>query len=105
MQLANLPVTELKIDMEIVRQARTSLKARSIYFALADLGRRSGIAVTAEGVEHAGDVRLAQEAGVTCLQGYWVARKMPLPDLLALLPGLEMDSRVRAADGGGDPGI
>ena len=96
-QLVNLPVTELKVDMEIVRQARTSLKARSIYFALADLGRRTGISVTAEGVEHPEDVRLAQEAGVTCLQGYWVARKMPLPDLLALLPGLEMDCRARAA--------
>lgn len=97
-QFANLPVTEIKIDMEIVRQARTSAKARSIYGALTGLGRQAGIAVTAEGVESADDIRLARETQCSYLQGYWVARKMPLAKLLPLLPLLAPELRLRLAE-------
>jgi EAL domain-containing protein (putative c-di-GMP-specific phosphodiesterase class I)/ActR/RegA family two-component response regulator len=94
-QLANLPVTELKIDIEIVRLSRTWTKARDIYAALADLGRRLDLAVVAEGIETPQDVALARTHCVDFLQGYLISRKRPLAELMKLIPRLSSDTRQR----------
>lgn len=85
LQLANLPVTEIKIDLELVRQARTLDKARSIFATLAALGERLGVKVTAEGVETDADLRFVRQHPVDYLQGYLVSAKRPLEDLLTWL--------------------
>ncbi len=94
-QLANLPVTELKIDIEIVRSARTWTKARDIFAALAGLGRRLDLAVVAEGIETAQDVALARTHCVDFLQGYLISQKRPLSELMKLIPRLSSDTRQR----------
>ena len=94
-QLANLPVTELKIDIEIVRSARTWSKARDIFAALAGLGRRLNLAVVAEGIETTQDVALARAHCVDFLQGYLISHKRPLSELMKLLPRLSSDTRQR----------
>jgi EAL domain-containing protein (putative c-di-GMP-specific phosphodiesterase class I)/AmiR/NasT family two-component response regulator len=85
LQLANLPVTEIKIDLELVRQARTLDKARSIFATLAALGERLGVKVTAEGVETDADLRFVRQHPVDYLQGFLVSAKRPLGDLLTWL--------------------
>lgn len=85
LQFANLPVTEIKIDLEIVRQARTSEKARSIFATLATLGERVGVKVTAEGVETEADLHFVRQHPVDYLQGYLVSAKRPLEDLMEWL--------------------
>lgn len=94
-QLANLPVTELKIDMEIVRSARTWSKAREIFEALAGLGHRLGLLVVAEGIETAQDVALARAHCVDFLQGFLISRKRPLVELMQMLPTLATDTLCR----------
>lgn len=84
LQLANLPVTEIKIDLELVHEARQSHKARSIFGTVADLGRRLGVKVVAEGVESLDDLALARRHGVDYIQGHLVSRKRPLSELLAM---------------------
>lgn len=84
LQLANLPVTEIKIDLELLRQARQWDKARSIFASIVDLGHRLGIKVVAEGVESLEDLALARRYGVDYIQGHLVSRKRPLPELLAM---------------------
>lgn len=84
LQLSSLPVTEIKIDLELLRQARRWGKARSIFLTLADLGHRLGLKVVAEGVESLDDLMLARSASVDYIQGYIVSRKRPLSELLAL---------------------
>lgn len=84
LQLSALPVTEIKIDLELLRQARRWGKARSIFLTLADLGHRLGLTVVAEGVESLDDLTLARSASVDYIQGYIVSRKRPLSELLAL---------------------
>lgn len=84
-QLANLPVTEIKIDQELTRQARHWQKARGIFASLATLGRHIGTAVVAEGVETAEDLALARTHEVGCIQGYLVSKKRPLNELLGML--------------------
>lgn len=94
-QLANLPVTELKIDIEIVRAARTWSKARDIFAALAGLGRRLNLAVVAEGIETPQDVALARTHCVDFLQGYLISRKRSLPEMMKIIPRLSSDTRQR----------
>jgi EAL domain-containing protein (putative c-di-GMP-specific phosphodiesterase class I)/ActR/RegA family two-component response regulator len=88
LQLANLPVTEIKIDLEIVRQARSWEKARGIFASLADLGHRIGTKVVAEGVELPIDLELVRQHPVDYIQGYIVSGKLPVNELLLMLPGL-----------------
>lgn len=85
LQIANLPVTEIKIDMELLRDAREWGKARSIFQSLADLGHGLGLQVVAEGVETPEDLALVRKSSVDLVQGFIVARKMKADDLLALL--------------------
>ncbi|WP_341991019.1 EAL domain-containing response regulator [Azorhizobium sp. AG788] len=85
LQVANLPITEVKIDLEILAQARRWVKSRSIFGSIAELGRRLGLSVVAEGVETRDDLALVRSLPVDYVQGYLVSRKLLLPDLLAML--------------------
>lgn len=85
LQVANLPITEVKIDLEILAQARRWAKSRSIFGSIAELGRRLGLSVVAEGVETMEDLALVRSLPVTYVQGFLVSRKRLLPDLLSML--------------------
>ncbi|MFB9411060.1 putative bifunctional diguanylate cyclase/phosphodiesterase [Dactylosporangium matsuzakiense] len=68
--LTKLPVQEVKIDREFVAQMLDSPKAAAIVQTTVDLGRRIGLRVVAEGVEHPEQrIRLA-ELGCTAAQGF-----------------------------------
>lgn len=85
LQLARLPITELKIDRELLTQARSSDKARNIFALLVELGHRLELKVVAEGVETTTDLSFVKTEHVDLLQGYLISRKLPLAELLALL--------------------
>lgn len=85
LQIANLPVTEIKIDMELLRDARDWGKARSVFQSLADLGHGLDLHVVAEGVETPEDLALVRASAVDLVQGFIVARKMKADDLVAML--------------------
>jgi len=103
LQLANLPASEIKIDVEILRQARTWEKAREIFASLAALGHRLGVAVVAEGVEEEVDLALVREHNVDYVQGFLISPKRRLDEMLAL--GLEFkELRRRYCDGRGAAG-
>ncbi|MGX1309817.1 EAL domain-containing protein (putative c-di-GMP-specific phosphodiesterase class I)/ActR/RegA family two-component response regulator [Amorphus suaedae] len=92
LQLANLPVTELKIDMELIRAARSWTKGRAIFEALAELGRSLDLIVVAEGIEKAEDLALARKNRVSYIQGYLISQKCSLSELMIMLP--EFSSRL-----------
>ncbi len=83
--LKNLPATELKIDkafvLDISESQRDSLLVRSTI----DLGHSLGMRVTAEGVETATALSLLALMGCDSAQGYFIARPMPLADLVEFL--------------------
>ncbi|GGF47594.1 transcriptional regulator [Azorhizobium oxalatiphilum] len=85
LQLANLPITEVKIDLQLLAQARLWAKSRSIFASIAELGQRLGLSVVAEGVETPEDLLFIRKLPVDYVQGYLVSRKLPLPDLLSML--------------------
>lgn len=88
MQLSALPVTGIKMDIELLRSARRWDKSRRIYAAVTELGRQLGLSVTAEGVETSDDACFVRSHGVDFVQGFHVARKLALQDLLGRLRSL-----------------
>jgi len=85
LQVTKLPVTELKIDRELIFEARASDKARSIVASLADLGRNLSMKVVAEGVETTDDLEFVRASHIDCVQGYLVSPKLPLSVLMVWL--------------------
>lgn len=83
LQFANLPVTEVKIDAEFIRQSRSWPKAAEIVISIADMARRVGVVVTCEGIETAADLRVARGAHADLAQGFLFSPKVPAQDFLA----------------------
>jgi diguanylate cyclase (GGDEF)-like protein len=87
--LQRLPVDEIKIDRSFLQRADIDARDDSVAIigAMVDLGHRLGREVVAEGVEDEAAWRTLQELGCDTAQGYWMARPMPVPELLGWLDG------------------
>ncbi|WP_162301970.1 EAL domain-containing protein [Croceibacterium ferulae] len=83
--LKRLPVSELKIDKMFISQLTSSNRDPLIVRASIDLAHAMDMTVTAEGVEDGMCQSLLHVMGCDALQGYHIARPMPLPGLLAFL--------------------
>ncbi len=81
--LPRLPLNELKVDQQFVREARTSKASEAIVISVCELAHRLGLSAVAEGVEDIEDVELMTSFGFDLLQGYYFARPMPEHELLA----------------------
>ena len=80
-QLKRIPFTELKIDRAFVNGASKDDTARSILESSVTLAKKLGISIVAEGVEDQDDWDLVASLGVDLVQGYFVCRPIPGPDL------------------------
>lgn len=80
--LQALPFDEIKIDRQFVGAATTSSKARAITASIVGLGTTARIAVVAEGAETAADLQMLRDIGCLQVQGYALAKPMPLTKLL-----------------------
>jgi PAS domain S-box-containing protein len=78
--LKQLPVDFLKIDIEFVRDLRTSEASLHVVEAVVNLARGFGLQTVAEGVEDAETLELLKTLGVDFAQGYHIARPGPLED-------------------------
>ena len=87
--LPQLPLDELKVDQQFVREAQTSPASEAIVRSVCELAHRLGLSAVAEGVEDETLAHLMTTFGFDLLQGYHFARPMPEADLL---------ERVRAQD-------
>lgn len=75
--LAQLPLTELKIDRAFVTDMTTRSQNAAIVRSVIDLAHNLGICVVAEGVEDEPTMRALRELGCDVAQGYVLARPMP----------------------------
>ena len=82
-QLTKYPFKELKIDRSFVQSAATDMRSRATVETCVSLGRQLGMRVVAEGVETNEDVRFLSSLGVDLLQGYKIAKPMPIDALEA----------------------
>jgi diguanylate cyclase (GGDEF)-like protein/PAS domain S-box-containing protein len=87
--LTSLPVDRIKIDRSFVSGLGTRQDCRAIVSSVASLAAQLGLAVTAEGVETAEQLRMVQAAGCSEAQGYFISKPMPLGDATALANGAD----------------
>ena len=85
--LKELPVSEIKIDQAFVRDMATNPEDELIVRSTIDLGHNLGLKVTAEGIEDAESYQRLQRMSCDVGQGYFIAKPMPLEDLIRLLEG------------------
>ena len=82
--LERLPLDRIKIDRSFVRQLGESQEAR-IAEMIAQLGRKLGLQVLAEGIEDASAWQALRAMGCQEGQGYHIARPMDKGQLLGWL--------------------
>jgi EAL domain-containing protein (putative c-di-GMP-specific phosphodiesterase class I) len=75
-QLRRVPFAELKIDRAFVNGAMQNAKSRAILQSSANLGKRLGLSVVAEGAETQEDWNLLRELDLDVVQGFFVSRPL-----------------------------
>jgi len=83
--LPTLPLDELKIDRQFVQSSGGSPADDAIVAAVSELAHRLDLTVVAEGVEDEETSLRMKDAGYDLLQGYYFAKPMTEPELLARL--------------------
>lgn len=79
-QLMQIPFSELKIDRQFVHNAVNNAAARAILESSIELARKLNLSIVAEGVENQSDWDLVDELGCDMVQGYFIAKPMPVED-------------------------
>ncbi len=79
-QLATVPFTELKIDQSFIRGIDSHPKNRAIVESSLRLAADLGLSTVAEGVETEAEWQAIAAAGCEVVQGYYIARPLPLAE-------------------------
>jgi EAL domain-containing protein (putative c-di-GMP-specific phosphodiesterase class I)/GGDEF domain-containing protein len=91
--LKQLPATELKIDRLFVMGLTSSHRDPLLVRSTIDLAHALEMEVTAEGVENGATLALLRTMGCDLIQGFFIARPMPLEDFQQLLrQGVEVET-------------
>jgi PAS domain S-box-containing protein len=80
--LKRLPIHQLKIDVEFVRDLSSCRESQHVVKAVASLARGLNLESVAEGVEDDQTFALLQDYGVTHAQGYLIAPPAPVADAI-----------------------
>ena len=90
--LKHLPVDRLKIDQSFIAGVENQFGDRAITRAVIRLGSGLGIDVTAEGVENAAQLRFLNSKKCSSVQGYFLAKPMPLEAFVEAVRGRNVHS-------------
>jgi diguanylate cyclase (GGDEF)-like protein len=91
--LMKLPLDKLKIDQSFIRCMGQNASGTAIVSAIIAMAHSLGLSVIAEGVEEESHVNLLREMRCDILQGYYIAKPMPLHRIENLL---ENNQQLRA---------
>lgn len=84
-QLGLIPFTEMKLDRSFVSKGVEDAAARAILESSMDMAHKLGLSTVAEGVETELDLKLVRSLGCDLLQGYFIAKPMPVTEMIAWL--------------------
>ena len=79
--LKKLPITQLKIDIEFVRDLATNQANRDVVEAIVRLARAFNVRTVAEGIEDEATLECVRAAGVDFGQGFYLGRPAPIGPL------------------------
>lgn len=80
--LKDFPITEIKLDRSFITDIENSNESFNIVKSTIDLAHQLNAITVAEGVESEAIEKLLVELNCDCLQGYHLARPMPMPEFL-----------------------
>ncbi len=83
--LLNLPMDTLKIDRSFVQSIQSHERKQGVVKTILALGKSLGATCVAEGVEELEQLEFLRELGCQKVQGFFLARPMPLEQLAQLL--------------------
>ena len=92
--LKRIPADELKIDRDFIKDLTKSHRDPMIVRSTIDLAHALGLSVTAEGVDDATQMALLKVMGCDQLQGFLIAKPMPLSDLVEFMNDTERQQSV-----------
>ena len=92
-QLGRIPFTEMKLDRSFVNRGLQDPAARAILESSMAMAQKLSLSTVAEGVETDGELALMRGMGCGSIQGYLIARPMPVDALI-----LWLRDRERVAD-------
>ncbi len=78
--LSSMPIDELKMDMQFIRDIDNSDKDRQLVALIIGLAENLKVPVIAEGVERESQLRLLRDLGCAMVQGYLFSRPLPPED-------------------------
>jgi EAL domain-containing protein (putative c-di-GMP-specific phosphodiesterase class I) len=78
-------IDAIKLDFSMVRRLESDARNRVITRSIIRLCGLLGVDVVAEGVETRGQLDILRRAGCPCIQGFGLARPMPVSDFLTWL--------------------
>ncbi|MCB1174699.1 MAG: EAL domain-containing protein [Leptospiraceae bacterium] len=94
--LRYIPINTLKIDRSFVMNIENRDKSLAILKAIVTLARELQLNIVAEGVENEAQYQILKALGCQYLQGYWIERPMPLPDLIQFIADFNSGRHSRA---------
>ncbi|MGD0808616.1 MAG: EAL domain-containing protein [Acidimicrobiales bacterium] len=80
--LKKLPITQLKIDIEFIRDLPTNAANRHVVDAIVSLARAFKVRTVAEGIEDEASLECVRAAGVDFGQGFYLGRPTPIGSIL-----------------------
>ena len=87
--LKDLPIDYLKIDISFVRHILNDKKSRSITKTIIELAHNLEMKTIAEGVETKEQFELLRSLGCDFIQGFWLAKPMPISELVDFIESWE----------------
>jgi EAL domain-containing protein (putative c-di-GMP-specific phosphodiesterase class I) len=81
-RLAQLPISEIKIDRRFVHRQTTSARDAAIVRGAIDLGKALGLSVTAEGVETQHDLDVLHRNDCDTVQGFFFSPAIPAGEVV-----------------------
>ncbi len=85
----NLPVNELKIDREFIKNMIESEEDVAIVRSTIELGHNLGLKVVAEGIEHEEEMQMLKEFGCDQAQGFLISKALTATDMEAWISNQE----------------
>jgi diguanylate cyclase (GGDEF)-like protein/PAS domain S-box-containing protein len=87
--LRDLPIKKMKIDRSFVQDLHENELSLKLSKAIIRIGESLGLHVVAEGVENKAQLSLLKEQHYHAVQGYFLAKPMPAPELESWLENWE----------------
>ncbi len=88
-QLCKLPISEVKLDMSLVKGIHLDPLAQTILKSLQDISQGLGVDLVAEGVEDIRDLNYLKQIDDLRLQGYLICRPKPFSEIMRWLKAHE----------------